>query len=57
MSWLMTLHVCTIVAEYEISLANHSHSQMQSNTWALEEDERNEYHNCLLTEDENKIFL
>lgn len=53
----MTLHVCTIVAEYEISLANHSHSQMQSNTWALEEDERNEYHNCLLTEDENKIFL
>lgn len=53
----MTLHVCTIVTEDGISLANHSHLQMQSNTWALEEDERSEYCNCLLTEHENKNFL
>lgn len=53
----MTLHVCTIVTEYGISLANHSHLQMQSNTWALEEDERSAYYNCLLTEHENNIFL
>lgn len=53
----MTLHVCTIVTEYGIFLDCHSHFQMQSNIWALEEDERSEYDNCLLTEHENKIFL
>lgn len=53
----MTLHVCTIVTEYGNFLDYHSHFQMQSNIWALEEDERSEYDNCLLTEHKNKIFL
>lgn len=53
----MTLRLSTIVTGYGIFLGYHSHFQMQSNIWALEEDERSEYDNCLLTEHENKIFF
>lgn len=53
----MTLHVCTAVTEDGIPLASHAHLQMQSNTWALEEVERSDYHNCLVTAHENKSLL
>lgn len=53
----MTLRLSTIVTGYGIFLGYHSHFQMQSNIWALGEDERSEYGNCLLTEHENKIFF
>jgi len=53
----MTLHVCTIVTEYGLALANYSDLQMQSDTWVLEEGGRSECYNCLLIDYENKIFL